>query len=70
MATRSRNQDRVETLQALMDRLCASDLTLAESKELCNRLSGVLSDDSAETTTAPRATRLSLDIFRHLRAVS
>lgn len=57
MATNTRDPDRVETLQTLMDRLCASDLTLAESKDLCGQLSGVLSDDRAIGSSLPDAPR-------------
>ncbi len=71
MATASRNQDRVEVLQALMDRLCASDLTLAESKDLCGRLSGVLSDaDLASGASASRTSRAPLESRRAWHAVS
>ncbi|HEU5115626.1 MAG TPA: hypothetical protein VFT74_03020 [Isosphaeraceae bacterium] len=71
MATASRNQDRVEVLKALMDRLCASDLTLAESKDLCGRLSGMLADaDLVSGASGSRPSRAPVETRHAWRAVS
>lgn len=64
------NQVRIETLQALMDRLCASDLTLEEARRLREQLAGVLNGSQAGSAVGWAASTPRDESFGSLRAVS
>ena len=45
---------RIETLRALLDRLCSPDLTLGEAKHLRDQLFNTMRNDERPTETNPR----------------